>query len=141
MSEKRSSNGDELAGVENVFEKNFKQFNQLLSHSDASEQLAKVRAGGFTGNQLSQSSNGASRHRQAQIDRVKKQIQKKKRLQQMSKGKHNVAAKPPSGKPIAPYGPKQRQQKQQMKNYKLNKPSRTRKSKKILQKAVTNFNQ
>ena len=37
MSQKKADNGDELAAVENVFEKNYKTFNKLLSHSDASK--------------------------------------------------------------------------------------------------------
>jgi len=40
MAQKRSANGDELAGVENVFEKHLNTFDKVLSHSDASEQLA-----------------------------------------------------------------------------------------------------
>jgi hypothetical protein len=44
MAQKRSDNGDELAGVENVFEKNYNHFNRILSHSDASVQLANIKA-------------------------------------------------------------------------------------------------
>ena len=81
MSQKRSSNGDELAGVENVFEKNFKQFNNILSHSDASEQLAQVKKriknGGQVNQMIPRQSNiqlntSNTRNRKAQISRLKK---------------------------------------------------------------------
>ena len=71
MANKRSSNGDELAGVENVFEKNFNQFNNILSHSDASEQLALVKKRDQSG-QASLSQKSDLRHRKAQISRVRK---------------------------------------------------------------------
>ena len=38
-----SPDGDELAAVENVFEKHMGTFDRLLSHSDASQQLSQVK--------------------------------------------------------------------------------------------------
>ena len=43
MSQTHVAGGDDLAGVEAVFEKNFNQFDKLMSHSDASKQLQEVR--------------------------------------------------------------------------------------------------
>lgn len=43
ISQKKSDSGNELASVEDIFEKNFKSFNQLISNSDASQQIAKVK--------------------------------------------------------------------------------------------------
>ena len=41
---KKSTGGDDLAGVEAIFEKNIGKFNNLISQSDASKQLAKAKA-------------------------------------------------------------------------------------------------
>ena len=43
LSEQKSSTGDELAGVEQVFEKNVGSFNKLMSQSDAAKQLEGVK--------------------------------------------------------------------------------------------------
>jgi len=43
MSQKKSANGDQLAGVEAVFERNLGQFDNLISHSDAAQQLAQAK--------------------------------------------------------------------------------------------------
>lgn len=103
MAEKRSSNGDELAGVENVFEKNFNKFNNILSHSDASEQLAQIKTRLKAGGQGSQAAGSDSRHRKAQISRVRKQIQKQKRKQRQSmvNGLHGTGKQPVKKAPIA----------------------------------------
>ena len=43
MSQAKTNDGDELAGVESVFEKNVGKFNNLMSQSDASKQLENVQ--------------------------------------------------------------------------------------------------
>jgi len=40
MAERPTLDGDELSAVENVFEKNGGTFDRLVSHSDASQQMA-----------------------------------------------------------------------------------------------------
>ena len=43
MSERPTLDGNELSAVENVFEKNGGTFDRLVSHSDASQQMAQVK--------------------------------------------------------------------------------------------------
>ena len=44
MSERPTLDGNELSAVENVFEKNGGTFDRLVSHSDASQQMAQVKS-------------------------------------------------------------------------------------------------
>ena len=44
LSEQKSKDGDELAGIEQVFEKNGEKFNNLISQGDAAKQLEGVKA-------------------------------------------------------------------------------------------------